>query len=159
MRPVWLHVTMRSESTKEVYMPAVERWSPFRDLELMEQRVRRLFPNLVLSPVFVPATDVYETEKEFVYEIEVPGFDETELEIEVTDHTLTVKGHRETEVERPEKTLRLHERLETAFERSFQLPPEADGELMKAKFGKGVLILHVPKVAQPIQRKVPIETV
>ena len=140
-------------------MPALERWSPFRDLELMEQRVRRLFPSLILSPAFVPAADVYETEKEFVYEVEVPGFDEKELEIEVADHMLTVKGHREAETETPEKTLRLHERLETAFERSFQLPPEADGELVKATFGKGLLILHVPKVARPIQRKIPIETV
>jgi HSP20 family protein len=140
-------------------MPALERWSPFRDLELMEQRVRRLFPNLVLSPAFVPAADVYELEKEFVYEVEVPGFEQKELEIEVADHTVIVKGHREGETAKTEKTLRLHERLETTFERSFQLPPEADGELVKATFGKGLLILRVPKVAQPIQRKVPIETV
>jgi HSP20 family protein len=140
-------------------MPALERWSPFRDLELMEQRVRRLFPNLVLSPAFVPAADVYELEKEFVFEVEVPGFEEKELEIEITDHTLTVKGHRETDTAKSEKTLRLHERLETTFERSFQLPPEAEGELVKATYGKGVLILHVPKVAQPVQRKIPIETV
>jgi HSP20 family molecular chaperone IbpA len=147
------------ESAKEVEMPTLERWSPFRDLELMEQRVRRLFPNLILSPAFVPAADVYETEKEFVFEVEVPGFDQKELEIEVTDHTMTVRGHREAETAKSEQTLRLHERLETAFERSFQLPPEADGELVKATFGKGLLILHVPKVAQPIQRKIPIETV
>jgi len=139
-------------------MPALERWTPFRDLELMEQRVRRLFPNLIFSPAFVPATDVYETEKEFVYEVEVPGFEEKELEIEVADHTLTVKGHREAETAKTEKALRLHERLETTFERSFQLPPEADGELVKATFGKGLLIMHVPKAAQPVQRKIPIQT-
>jgi HSP20 family protein len=138
-------------------MPVLERWTPFRDLELMEQRVRRLFPNLVISPTFTPAADVYETEKEYVFEIEVPGFEQKELEIEVIDHTLTVKGQRAVETAKTEKSLRLHERLEATFERSFQLPVEVEGDLVKATFGKGLLTLHMPKAVQPVQRKIPIE--
>lgn len=139
-------------------MPVLERWTPFRDLELMEQRVRRLFPNLVVSPTFTPAADIYETKDEFVFELEVPGFEQKELEIGVVDHTLTVKGQRVAEAEKTEKTLHLHERLESAFERSFQLPAEADGEHVKATFGKGLLTLHVPKAVQQTRRTVPIET-
>jgi HSP20 family protein len=137
-------------------MPVLEKWTPFRDLELMEQRMRRLFPNLIVSPAFMPAADVYETKEEFVFELEVPGFEEKELEIEVIDHALTVKGTRAAVTEKSEKTLRIHERLESTFERSFQLPVEADSEHLTATYGKGVLTVHVPKIAQPKPRVVPI---
>src|SRR5579862_5326710 len=119
-----------ADSGKEVTMPVLEKWTPLREFELMEQRIRRLFPNLILAPTFAPAVDVYETEKEFVFEIEVPGFEQKELEIEVVDHVLIVKGERAAETAKTEKSLRLHERLETTFERSFRLPHEADGELV-----------------------------
>jgi HSP20 family protein len=138
-------------------MPVLERWTPFRDLELMEQRMRRLFPNLVLSPAFAPATDVYETSEEVVFELEVPGFEEKELQIEVIDHTLVVKGERKAEAATSEKDFRLHERLESTFERSFTLPGEVDGEHVKAAYGNGLLTLHVPKLAETKPRKVPIE--
>lgn len=92
-------------------MPVLERWTPFRDLEVMEQRLRLLLRNITVAPA---------------------------------------------ESEKKEKTLRLHERLEATFERSFQLPAEADGEHLKAIYGKGILTLHVPKTAQPKTLKIPI---
>ena len=74
-------------------MPVLERWSPFRDLELMDQRMRRLFP--VQMPPGSPATDITESKDEFVFELEVPGYEEKELDVEVGDHVLTVAGRRE----------------------------------------------------------------
>ena len=139
-------------------MTVLERWTPFRDIELMEQRMRRLFPSLVVSPAFTPAADVYETEKEFVFELEVPGYEQKELEIEIVDHTLAIKGQRKAEVEKKQETMRLHERLESMFERSFALPAEADSEHLRATFDKAVLTVHVPKVTQAKPRQIPIET-
>ena len=139
-------------------MTVLERWTPFRDLELMEQRMRRLFPSLIVSPAFTPAADVYETDKEFVFEVEVPGYEQKELEIELIDHTLTIKGQREAEAEKTQERLRLHERLESTFERSFALPVDADSQQLRATFGKAVLTLHVPKMTQAKPRQIPIET-
>jgi HSP20 family protein len=138
-------------------MTVLERWTPFRDLELTERRMRRLFPNLVLSPAFAPAADVYETSEEVVFEFEVPGFAEKELRIEVIDHTLVVMGERRAEAEKSEKDFRLHERLDSTFERRFTLPGEIDGERVKAVYGNGLLSVHIPKVAEAKPRKVPIE--
>lgn len=139
-------------------MTVLEKWTPFRDFELMEQRMRRLFPSLIVSPAFTPAADVYETDKEFVFEVEVPGYEQKELEIEVIDHTLTIKGQREAEAEKTQERLRLHERLESTFERSFALPVDADSQQLRATFGKAVLTLHVPKMTQAKPRQIPIET-
>ncbi len=135
-------------------MPVLERWTPFRDLELMDQRLRRIFPTLL--PTITPATDIVETKDEIVFELEVPGYEEKELDVEVGDHLLTVAGRREVEKESTEKAVRLHERLESMFERSFQLPLEADAEHLKASYGKGILTLRVPKTARPKPLKVPI---
>ena len=135
-------------------MPVLERWTPFRDLELMDQRLRRIFPTLL--PIITPATDIVETKDEIVFELEVPGYEEKELDVEVGDHLLTVAGRRAVEKESTEKAVRLHERLESMFERSFQLPLEADAEHLKASYGKGILTLRVPKTARPKPLKVPI---
>lgn len=137
-------------------MSVLERWAPFRELELMEQRMRRLLPPFTLTPSFTPAADIYETKDELVLELEVPGYEEKELNVEVSDHTLRVSGERKAESEKKDKTLRVHERLEATFERSFELPDWADGEHLTATYDRGILTLHVPKAAQPKPVKIPI---
>jgi HSP20 family protein len=143
------------DSPKEGEM-AITRWSPFAELDSMERRMRRTFEELGLAPALVPAADVYETDDEFIVELEVPGYDEEELTIEVSDHTLTVKGERTETKEKAEKTFRRHERLEREFERHFVLPAEADSDRLAARFAKGVLAVHAPKVDTARTRKVEI---
>jgi HSP20 family protein len=135
---------------------AVVKWSPWQELEAMERRMRKLFEESPFVPAAAPNADVYETDDEWVVELEVPGYEEKELEIEVTDHTLCVKGARKEEKEKKEKTFQLRERLESSFERRFALPEEADTEKLKALFGKGVLEIHAPKAQIAKPRKVEI---
>ena len=137
-------------------MPLLEKWTPFRELDLMDRRMRRFFEELGVAPARAPAADLYETESEVVVELEVPGFDEKELEIVVSDHVLAVSGEREEEKERTEKTLRLHERLEKRFARRFELPTDVDSEHVTAKYAKGVLTVHVPKTAHEKPRTIEI---
>ncbi len=137
-------------------MSTLVRWSPFHELEMLERRMRRMLYEFDLAPATVPAADVYESNGEYVFELEAPGFDEKELSIEVSDNTLTVKGERAEEKEAKEKSYRLHERLEKSFERRFELPPEADPDGISAEFAKGVLTVHAPKTATAKPRKVEI---
>jgi HSP20 family protein len=131
------------------------RWSPFRELDAMERRMRRLFPEgFATAPT--PAADVFETESEVVVELEVPGFSEQELDVELLDHTLRVKGERREEAERKERAFLAHERLATMFERRFELPVDTDPEKVVASFEQGVLEIHVPKAAPTTPKKVEI---
>lgn len=139
-------------------MPMLERLAPLPDLDLVERRMRRFFDGLGFGPLVAPAADVYEAEDELVLELEVPGFSEKELKVSVSDHTLTIAGHRDEETSKKERTLRMHERLEAQFERRFHLPSEADVEHVKAEYGEGVLTLHVPKATTAPRRTVKIET-
>src|SRR3990172_11207886 len=97
---------------------AIVRWTPFQELDAMERRMKRFFDEGFV-PASVPNADVYETDDEFVVELEVPGFEEKELAIEVTDHMLRVTGERAETKEEEKKDFQLHERLEARFERGF----------------------------------------
>lgn len=139
-------------------MSTLDRWTPpLPDLDTFERRVRRMFQDLGVAPAVTPPADVYETEQEVVVELEVPGFDEKELAVSVSDHTLTVTGSRRKREAKTEKTLRVRERLDASFERRFQLPPDVDADHVAATYGKGVLTLHVPKLGKTKRKLVKIE--
>jgi HSP20 family protein len=137
-------------------MTTLIKWAPFRDFDVIDRRMRRMLEDFGVAPAALPAADLYETEKELIVELDVPGYDEKELALEVADHTLTVKGERLDEKEEKEKTFYLHERLEKHFERSFTLPVDADLDRMKATFDTGVLKVHVPKIEAAKPRKIEI---
>jgi len=139
-------------------MTTLVRWSPFRELDLIERNMRRMFDDTGWTPMPLPAADVYETKEEFVVELEVPGYEEKELGIEVSDHVLTVKGERMEVKDEEDKTFRLHERLEKEFERRFKLPPEANTEKVSAIFKQGVLEVHAPKAKELIPKQIPIKS-
>jgi HSP20 family protein len=137
----------------------IVRWSPFQDFDVIDRQMRRWLGGVdapAVLPATLPATDVYETDGELVFELEVPGYTEKELTIEVSDHTLTVKGERTETKAELEKAYRLQERLATTFERRFQLPLESDTTKIAAEFKKGVLYVHAPtaKAAMPHMVKI-----
>jgi hypothetical protein len=81
----------------------VVRWSPRPELEGLE---RRMWPTTAeggFGPALVPAAEVYETADEFVVELEVPGYEDRELEIDVFDRTLRVKGQQRAESDEKQK--------------------------------------------------------
>jgi HSP20 family protein len=145
------------EARKEEGMTTIVKWAPFQDLDVFERRMRRMLEDWGVAPAPIPAADVYETEKELVVELDVPGYEEKELALEVTDHMLTIKGERKADKVEKEKSFYLHERLEKHFERRFTLPSEVDTTKIAAKFHTGVLEVHIPKIEQVTPRKIEIK--
>jgi HSP20 family protein len=136
-------------------MTTLIKWAPFQDFDVIDRRMRRMLEGFGVAPAPLPAADLYETEKELIVELDVPGYDEKELSLEISDHTLTVTGERVEEKEE-EKAFYLHERPEKYFERSFTLPVDADLDRMTATFDTGVLKVHVPKIEAARPRKIEI---
>ncbi len=95
-----------------------------------------------------PLADIYETPDELVVEVEVPGFDLTNLELSVLEHTVTVNGSREP----PglECHFLTHERGSHNFRRKFNLPAGVDASRLRATLVHGVLTLRAPRI-QPEQ--------
>ena len=69
-------------------MTTMLKWSPFQELDSMERRMRRMFEEIGITPVLPPAADIYETDDEFVMELDVPGYEEMQLAIEIFDRAV-----------------------------------------------------------------------
>ena len=104
---------------------------------------------------FVPAVDVIDTQDAHLIRAELPGVKKEALKIRVDGAHLVLEGEKGSD--HPEgSTARSTERAFGAFRRSFLLPPDADGESVKARFEDGVLTVTVPKRG-PRGREVPLE--
>ena len=136
---------------------------PFREAVTLQHRVNSLFRNLNVGgepvPVsFAPAVDIYEDAKKIVLKLEVPGVEESDLDIRVENHTLTVKGERKFEAEEKEQNFHRIERRYGNFFRAFTLPTTVDTESVQASYNAGVLKLELNKKAeaQPKQIKINV---
>lgn len=109
---------------------------------------------------FMPlAVDVSEDDKTYTITAELPGIEEKDVDVNVTDDVLTLKGEKRAEKEEKDKSHYLCERSYGAFQRSFSLPADVDINKIDAKFMKGVLTVTLPKnpEAQPASRKIRIK--
>jgi HSP20 family protein len=136
----------------------IVRWRPFTEPGPLEGAMRRLFEDFGLAPGLSPAADAYETDSEYVVELELPGYKKTELAVDVTDHALVIKGEPEKATEERTREFTLHERLPHAFERRFLLPTPADTDHVKAVFANGLLEVHTPKLPEVRPKTIAITT-
>ena len=93
-----------------------------------------------------PRVELSETDKEFKVEAELPGIDEDDVELLVSDDVLTIRGEKKSE--REDKGRRVSERFYGRFERHIPLPIDAEQDKVSASFKKGVLTVTLPKSAQ-----------
>jgi len=105
---------------------------------------------------FLPRVDVSETGKEVRITADLPGLDEKDVEVTVTNNMLTIKG--EKKVEKEEGDYYHSERSYGYFDRTIALPQGIDADNAKAKFKKGVLKVTIPKKpeAQSSRRKIEL---
>ena len=102
----------------------------------------------------LPSVDVRETEKSYVLEAELPGFDEKDIEIRLNGTNLTIES-KKTE-EKKEENYLIQERRVSSFCRSFRLPENADPEGVSASFKNGVLSLEIQKRAEAQTKTISI---
>lgn len=99
----------------------------------------------------LPAMDLVEKTDAYEITAELPGIDEKNVEIKLSNHTLTIKGEKQEEKEEKQTDYYLSERRYGSFQRSFQLPDGVDADKIDATFTKGVLTVKLPKTAQAKQ--------
>jgi HSP20 family protein len=146
---------------------AITRWDPFRDVLALQNRMNSLFQDYsrgqgegdaVITAAFVPPVDVYEDEHKVVLKLEVPGLKESDLDIQLENNLLTVKGERKFEKEEREENFHRIERRYGSFFRSFTIPNTVNPESVKASYDAGVLKIELEKRAEakPKQIKVAV---
>ncbi len=157
----------KEEKALEPYRPS--RWlSPFERMEgMFEDFFHRPFgrpfwpslPRLFEGMEPSPSVDIFEEGDDVVVKTELPGMEKDNIDINLTDNTVTISGEKKKE-EKVEKKNYYHlERSYGSFSRSFSLPAEVQTDKAKATFKSGVLEVRIPKTeeAKKKTQKVQIE--
>ena len=92
-----------------------------------------------------PAVDIVDKEKAYEITAELPGMDESNIDVKFSDGTLTIKGEKREEKEEKKKDYYLSERRYGSFQRSFSVPDGVDADKIEASFKNGVLTVTLPK--------------
>src|SRR5574337_210029 len=161
---------IRNSRKKGVKQVAIVRWDPFRDVMTLQERMNRLFDHALsrtrmddeeglTASMWSPAVDIFETSDSIVMKAELPGVSRNNIDIQVQDNTLMLKGERKFEREvKDENYLRI-ERSYGAFQRAFNLPTGVQQDKIRAVFKDGVLEVTMPKAeeAKPKQVKIDVK--
>lgn len=103
---------------------------------------------------FVPPFEVVEREDGYVFQADVPGLKEQDLDVTVENGQLIVSGARVAEERKEGENYFLHERRFGNFTRAFKLPDNADETKVDAGLEHGVLTVTVGKRESAKPRKI-----
>ncbi|MDE0242124.1 MAG: Hsp20/alpha crystallin family protein [bacterium] len=135
----------------------VMRWNPFAELDDLFER-RNGPARSVGAQEWHPAADIRETEKAYVFELDIPAVDPKDVSVSVRANVLSVAGERAlaSDGEANDGQLHRRERRFGKFTRSFRLPNDADDEAINASARDGVLTIAVDKRQQAQPRSIEV---
>jgi HSP20 family protein len=154
-------------------MTTMTRFVPFRSplegVAVLQNRLNSIFNDFanatgelqnesLSAGNFIPPVDIYEDANRLVLRLEVPGISQEDLQINLENQTLTVKGERKFVNDEKEENFHRIERRYGSFVRSFTLPSTVETESAQASYENGVLAITLPKkeAAKPKQVKIQI---
>ena len=106
---------------------------------------------------FTPAVDVVEQDNAYVLRAEIPGIAPNEIDVQVENDVLTLRGERKQENQEERDGYRRVERSYGSFSRTFVLPKGTNVEAIEARAENGVLSISIPKVQAATARKVEVK--
>lgn len=169
---------VQTEEKSGHHLMSADLWRPF---EKLHQQIDHLFENFgrgsSISPFSrglfdvetlwsggligqnIPAVDITEKEKSFEITAELPGMDEKNIEVKLSNGSLIIKGEKKEDKEETKKGYYVSERHYGSFERVFNVPKGVDIDKIEARFSKGVLTLSLPKKPEAItpEKVLPIK--
>jgi len=117
----------------------------------------RIFNQLPALAAQLPAVDIQENENAYILNMELPGFDEKNITVNIDNSNLTIASKQEEEKNSAlQGTYLLRERKINSFTRSFKLPENADPEAVNAAFKNGILSLEIKKRPEAQTRTIQI---
>lgn len=142
------------KSEQEGSFPRTSAFSSRDPFDSMRMELRRFADSLerdmgisttARTSSFYPAIDVKDQGSEYVVSVEIPGVDRHDVKLEINNGLLMVQGQKQEEKKEERKN---YYRMESAFgffQRTLNLPLDADEEKVSAKFKNGILDIHIAK--------------
>jgi HSP20 family protein len=150
-------------------MMTLVRWNPTREMMRTRNEMHRLVNEFFRggnggngaegswsAGTWTPAVDMYESDEALTLKAELPGFSKDDVQVEIKDNVLTLKGERKREHDVKEEQYHRVERVYGAFQRSFMLPALIDAGKAEATFKDGVLELKLPKAEEAKPKRIGI---
>jgi len=146
---------------------AIVRWDPFRDLNMLQDRMNRLFDDAgrpwrtdepAATTSWSPSVDIFETEGEIVVKAELPGMDRKDIQLNLENNVLSLRGERKFQKETKDDNYHRIERSYGVFSRAFSIPATVDEERIRADYKDGVLKIVLPKKDQAKPKQIKIAT-
>jgi HSP20 family protein len=166
-------VRTMAQKAKEAEGRAVTPWRPFMDLTRWETDMDRMMegffgrnrrpwgPSLWsrrgLHELTTPMVDVYEEKDDVVVKAELPGMTKDDIEVDISDRYLTLKGEKKKEEKIEEEDYFACERTYGAFHRSVELPKDVQADKVKASFKDGILEIRLPKTEEAKTREIKVK--
>jgi HSP20 family protein len=147
---------------------ATARWEPFRDLAALQDRMNRMFEDVIARPrrggeqedltagQWSPPVDIFETAETIVIRVEVPGIEQQALDVEIKDNNLIVQGDRKFE-EGEGRNYHRVERSYGTFRRVFSVPMMVRQDQIQAVLKNGVLEITLLKEEKAKPKRVQVE--
>jgi len=105
----------------------------------------------------VPKVDVVESDKEITVTAELPGMEEEDIELQIRDNALVIRGEKEHHEEEKGRNIYRAERSYGSVQRSVPLPAEVDADKANAVYKNGVLTVTLPKLKPTQRKKIPVK--
>jgi len=138
---------------------AIIRWDPFREMTQVQNQLNRLVDQVWggRQESWLPAVDVFDTKDAVVLKAELAGMDPDDIQIEVEDNVLTIKGERRFEEKVDEGRYYRVERRFGSFQRSLALPQGVKADEIGASYDDGILTVSVPKVEEERPKRIEVK--
>lgn len=104
-----------------------------------------------------PSVDVIDRDDDIIVKAELPGVDKKDLDISVTENTVTIKGTTSHEEKEEKGDYYRCEMSRGSYSRTLSLPADVDEKKSKAKFKNGVLELTLPKLKKSKRHTVKVD--
>lgn len=111
----------------------------------------------VTTAAWSPAVDIKEEHDAFALSADISGVDPKDIEVNMENGILTIKGERSTEAANDRDKYSRVERVSGSFYRRFSLPDTADAERISAKCSNGVLDVLIPKQERVKPRRITVQ--
>ena len=144
---------------------ALIKWEPSEGLTTLRRDMDRLLDDFFgNSPFhferedgFAPSVEVSDTNESVIVKAQVPGVSQDNIQVSVTDDTLTLKGEMKEEEKKEEKHLYRREFRYGSFARTIPLPAAVQSEHAEAKLKDGVLEITIPKSEKAKVKEIPVQ--
>lgn len=140
-------------------------WEPFKNYRpfnnnfdtWFEDAFKSLNSSEVETGNWLPNVDIYETDERYVINAEIPGLTKEDIDIDLKENILTIKGEKKFEEKTEEDNYVRVERRYGTFQRSFALSENADAEKINASYTNGVLKVSIPKKEEAKPKQIKVE--